>query len=637
MARRLCILFAVALSACGGDAAKEEACARVGAAWSLESIPEHAEPAERPEPTDQSAHPKLAVAVYHFNIQYVAGGLKGFPDGSYVQKYDLNEAEVEDRIVLQGLLPVLDLFLAHPTFKADIELQAYMVEIIALRHPEVLAKMRTLALRGQIDFDSFHYSDQLYIAYPMQDQSVSLKLTRDIFARVGLPLGRSIFTQEGQFAVGQLPLAKALAYEVSILPKNLFKYQFGDTMAQEAVFYEDADSQDHAVLLGGQSWSGVDGNGEPMEVRWTFMDDGEIAFSEDRLNPYFGLDYVVDPAEIAAHVDRLSQMEAEGYVHVTVAEAVRAMRARGVTPKPLPPVLDGTWQPKDTGNVYRWMGGPGLFRTQESDGDTLAAVWRGREAAVDLTRRLPRDASESLQAGLLATWREVLLSQVSDSTGWNPFVNEIRYARDRAALAEATARDVLLCSGLEPAAEPPSFSCRGTTKDLEALGATLMAPARAVQVGVSECEAPQGGTLYRIVLDAEKVAEVDEIFDPSEQASLEREVGLSFVWQGSPFSLMQGMDSAPVRTHDINDYSFEWIGIPLPGGLISLGSDRWVVQSHRHGRVAAVIGTSTDTRDRLSFRDETVPRSAKTSRRFYVLEGADAAQAEALSREVNLY
>ena len=128
-------------------------------------------------------------------------------------------------------------------------------------------------------------------------------------------------------------------------------------------------------------------------------------------------------------------MEADGYVHATVAEAVRAMKARGVTPAPLPPVLDGTWQPSNTGNVFRWMGGGGLFRTQESDGDTLAAIWRGRAAAAAAQSAAEGVADERLQAGVMAAWREALLAEVSDSTGWNPFVNEVRYSRERAAAA----------------------------------------------------------------------------------------------------------------------------------------------------------------------------------------------------------
>src|SRR5687767_9231280 len=97
------------LLACSRDSAsREESCARVEGAWSVEVIP--ASSAAAPGATEVARSPlrdvssasKLAVAVYHFNVQYVAGGLVGFPDGELVEKYDLDEAEVEDRIVRQG-------------------------------------------------------------------------------------------------------------------------------------------------------------------------------------------------------------------------------------------------------------------------------------------------------------------------------------------------------------------------------------------------------------------------------------------------------------------------------------------------------------------------------------------------------
>ncbi|MCB9651932.1 MAG: hypothetical protein H6730_35835 [Deltaproteobacteria bacterium] len=625
---------AVLLAACGGGEEDDAACQRLDEAWHLDSIPLAAAPApSRPEPADVSSASKLAVAVYHFNVQYVAGGLKGFPDGTYVPEYDLDEAQVEDRIVQEGLRPVLDLFLAHPSFKADIELQAYMLEIIAQRHPEVLEKMRTLATRGQIDFASFHYSDQLYVAYPRRDLEVSLDLTKAVFDRAGIPLGRSIFTQEGQFAAGQLAIADGRGYEVSILPKNLFRYQFGDAPAQASVLYRDPAVPDHTVILGAQGWSGTDGQGQPLEVRWTFMDDGEIAFSEGELNPYFGLDYVVDPDAIAAHVAELEAMEADGYVHATVAEAVRAMKARGVTPAPLPPVLDGTWQPSNTGNVFRWMGGGGLFRTQESDGDTLAAIWRGRAAAAAAQSAAEGVADERLQAGVMAAWREALLAEVSDSTGWNPFVNEVRYSRERAAAAEAIAQDVLLCGALAvPALASLECAADGTT--LADLGAEVLAEARGPEVVVERCTDPEIPALHRIVVRADEVAEVEELFDPSEQATLQRELEVRFAWEGETFTLIEALRDAPV-SHTLGDYVFEWIGIPLPEGLLSLGADRWVVQDHATGRVAARVSTSSTARDQVSFLDMTVARSAPAERHFYVLEGVGPVEAAAFARRMN--
>src|SRR5262245_11722034 len=98
----------------------------------------------------RAATSRFALSMLHFNVQYVAGGLVGFlalPNPAT----DLNAEQVEDAIVRESFEPVLDLFLAHPTWGVDIELQGYMLDVLAARHPKVLDKLRTLAVTGQIE------------------------------------------------------------------------------------------------------------------------------------------------------------------------------------------------------------------------------------------------------------------------------------------------------------------------------------------------------------------------------------------------------------------------------------------------------------------------------------------------------
>jgi hypothetical protein len=618
------LLIAALLSGCAEEADREAACAAIEDVWSIESIPDSSGAQCVGSPIAPPLAKKIAVAVYHFNVQYVAGGLRGFPDGTIVEKFDLDEAEVEDRIIREGLLPVLDLFLANPSFKADVELQAYTVEIVAERHPDVLLKMQELAQRGQIDFDSFHYSDQLYVAYPRRDLEVSLDLTRDVFERACLPLGRSIFTQEGQFAVGQLPVANGRGYRVSVLPKNLFKYQFGEAPAKESVLYAHPSAPDHAVILGGEGFVKDD-----FELRWTFMDDGEIAFSKSNLNPYFGLDYVVDPELIAEHAEQLRQLEAEGFVHATIAEAVLAMRANGIAPAPLPNVLDGTWQPKDTNNVFRWMGGSGLFRTTEKDSDVLASIWRAR-TSIERAERLFAEPSDRIARALTAAWREALLAQVSDSTGWNPFVNEVRYSEARAAKAEEIVSDALACTGngLEPIEELDCVE-EGT---LSELGAEVITT-RDVDVRVERCEPFAGATVRRLSISIPKTIEEEMLFDESEQATLERELEVRFSWTGDRFRIVRALEDRPVDVA-LDDYVFDEIGIPVPAGAISLGDGTWVVQELSNGRVAAILSRN-ELRNALRFVDLTVSRASSSERRYYVLQGGTEETAVAFAHRLN--
>lgn len=342
------MLLLAAPVACDSITQRDKACLALEKTWSLDAIPAAERPcAERPAPLDLSSAHRLSLAVYHFNIQYVAGGLAGQLGIS--SKWD--EKAVEDAIVRVSLEPLLDIYLEHPSFRADIELQAYTLEVIAQRHPDVLEKMQTLAASGQIDFDSLHYSDQLYVAYPRRDLEVSLDLTDQVFDRLCLPTGRSVFAQEGQFAVGQLALAEQHGREVSILPKNLFSYQFGDAAANDGVVFSDPAAPQHSVIIGGRGWSGTDRAGQPFDLTWSFMDDGEIALTRGKLNPYFADLFQIDPSRVQARIDTLNAIEAAGFIQVTVAEAVQRIKELGIVRRPLPPVLDGTWQPKDRKSV----------------------------------------------------------------------------------------------------------------------------------------------------------------------------------------------------------------------------------------------------------------------------------------------
>jgi hypothetical protein len=137
------------------------------------------------------------VALLHFNLQYVAGGLEGV-----FEDWPCDEQSIEDQIIVESLEPVLDAMLEHEDWAIDLELQGYMVEVMADRHPSVLDKLRTLAHGGQVELVSWHYSAQLWTAYPWPDQQRSIERTQAVFAQHDLPLSGVVFSQEGQFGQG---------------------------------------------------------------------------------------------------------------------------------------------------------------------------------------------------------------------------------------------------------------------------------------------------------------------------------------------------------------------------------------------------------------------------------------------------
>ena len=72
-------------------------------------------PACSPATGEEPAAGRWALSLFHFNIQYVAGGLRGFMPGRLESHFDFDEAETEDLIIRESYLPLLDILEAHPT------------------------------------------------------------------------------------------------------------------------------------------------------------------------------------------------------------------------------------------------------------------------------------------------------------------------------------------------------------------------------------------------------------------------------------------------------------------------------------------------------------------------------------------
>lgn len=224
-----------------------------------------------------AATEKYALSMFHFNVQYVAGGLRGFfttPD----PKLDLSAEEVEDRIVRESFEPVLDLVAKHPTWGADVELQGYMLDVLDARHPDVLEKLRSLGKSGQIEVVSFHYSDQLFMAHAPEDWRRSAALDRATFERLDVPLSGAVFCQEGQGGPGMAAAMKENGYDTLVFPKNLFSYQHGP--GARAPLYKFGD----VAMLTYDGVSYDDGTHQ-IETTFWFVDDGEL-FATAGFDPY---------------------------------------------------------------------------------------------------------------------------------------------------------------------------------------------------------------------------------------------------------------------------------------------------------------------------------------------------------------
>src|SRR5262249_35368684 len=256
---------------------------------------------------------KFALALLHFNIQYVAGGMVGFG----VPADDRTAEQVEDQIVTESFEPVLDLLGAHPTWGLDLEMQGYMLEVIAARHPAVFQKLKTLATRGQAEIVSFHYSDQLFLAFPRAAWDWSVRHDHDAFAQLGVPRSGAVFCQEGQAGMGMAAAMKDNGYDVMLWPKNLFGYEHdpqGPDLLDKFGDVKMMTTRDLQKTIGGTNVS----------VNWTFVDDGELLATGGQ-NPYFPSVFVKSSKAIADYESKLAGLEANGFTIGTVSQYVKAL------------------------------------------------------------------------------------------------------------------------------------------------------------------------------------------------------------------------------------------------------------------------------------------------------------------------
>ncbi len=360
------------------------------------------------------AKPKYAVGLFHFNLQYVAGDYR-----------------IENRIIRESLYPVLQFFERHPAYKADIEIQGYAIEVLAEEHPEVLALLKKLVEQDQIELVIAHYSDQFFIAYPALDLQRSIEISDGILARYGLRRSRVFFGQEIQWSPA---LATALQgkYDVVVTSADPHGYYRGNSEPLVNVHY----GKDSIL-----AWIGG-GRKELTNLAWTwsFLDDGEVFNTTDYNSNFYRV-----PEQEEKNVARFKKLKNEGFQFVTIGGLVEILKKDAAYQIPnYPFVPEGTWN-MPVGGPFLWMGKQ--RSGVETDGITrsLSYELRGKillaEKLVAAAEKRGQDVSD-LKRMLLKAWRHLLLSEVSDSSGWTPLPVEVQYTANEVADAMMILRKI---------------------------------------------------------------------------------------------------------------------------------------------------------------------------------------------------
>lgn len=543
------------------------------------------------------------LSLLHFNIQYCAGGTAGLIE---VAGYANDDASVQDQTIVESFDPILTMLEAHPTWRMDIELQAYMVEILKDRHPESLTRLRALAESGQVELVSFHYSDQLFLAYPWRDQQKSLELTAEVFADADLPLSNVVFTQEGQFGEGMLQRMPEHGYATAVLPHNLAEAAWGSDGERATYRYGD----DVRVLVGGAGFATDD-----YSVSWHFLNDGELYATND-LNCYLGPAFVYDPEDMA---QREAELQAQEDAGAKITSISAFMNAHGNdTETDLPSVVDGTWQPDDTGNFLRWMGGMGIWGA-DMDEQVLVGNVRARHrlAAAELV--------EDANADLLADgWREALLGQVSDATGWNPLQGEVDYGIDHGAAAYTLAAAAVADACVERGADWLSVDLATHVVTPNGQHAAGGGEAATAPVAIA-FPGRTGAATWTTTGDADVLAASVHL-DAGDDPAI-----VQFPWDGIEYATIPALTET-MREIPAAEVTLDPIGLPLPLGVFRISDGVWGIKKTDTTHLAGVYSKLDST---IQFQDETGSADARSGEYRVVL--GDAARATEVALALNAY
>jgi hypothetical protein len=610
---------------------------------------------EVPKGAVDASQTKFALTMWHWNTQYVAGGLLSQWDGQPISACAMlgddslcegwTDDALVDWIITQSFEPILDLYLSHPDWKTTFECPGLMLEAMEARNPGVLAKLAAGVRSGQIELVTFHWSDQLFLAYAARDLERSQALDDEILARTCLPRSPVVFNQEGQDGIGKHRFMAAHGFSVDVMHENLFRYQHWGTTPWPV--YE---SRGVKVVVGMRTGLKEGPQVDPasgIEVAWPFFDDGEVQATPG--NPYLAPITSADPQQVKDYEARVQAFADKGFRVTSFTDYLAHLEARGVAPQPLPPLADSTWQPVDTEGIQQWMGRKGRLGDWwpfERDNDERTATYATSQqlavAGVLLaTAKAAGKDVAAIEASLATAWREALMAQVSDATGINPWPGEYVYGitHDAAARTGADAAVAALLAALAwphaqvdvgagtatrlddvPVAEPP--------EEVDApLAVTVDAPSRTTDVRWYDT----GTDRYELHLAFGSMA------DPSKPAdAANRRVAVTFPRADDVVRYSPGLAEDEVAELDLSALVLQdgKIFLPLANGLLGLGDGWWVVKHNTTVHLAAVIREAEGLPDTVEFADETAIPGESRTWVFTVMKGT-AAEALAFARRTN--
>jgi hypothetical protein len=342
---------------------------------------------------------------------------------------------------------------------------------------------------------------------------------------------------------------------------------------------------------------------------FSFLDDGEVFNTLD-----YRSDFNLVPEQEKQSVDNFKRLEKEGYKFVTMSELADKIKAsKDYTIPDYEFVPEGTWNMSVCG-PYMWLGRQrsGI----EKDGLTRALSYRMRgvimmaEKLVDYAASKGMDVTR-LKKLILEAWKHLLLSEVSDSSGWTPKLVEVQYTDNEVANAEIAIKKVL--NSLKDLLPQDGITYRVNTKsgNLEPAKASVISPSVvrilpvpfAVRAEKSESSIRKiNENLYSLDIKGKRPADgaVEIIFDTPAS--------------GLFYSAGSGEHIAVELPADLKNNP----ALSLSNGFVYLNNGYNLIKDCSVEHIAV---TWKMKEQKLVFREELNPDNPEMNMRFYLLKG----------------
>lgn len=388
---------------------------------------------------------KIALGLFHFNVQYVAGDPAAY-----------------HRYCTQVVLPFLHAIASCNEFRVTFEMSGNGLEFLAENYPAAIDLLHSLIADNKIELVSSTSTPTLWVAFPWRDLEQSIKLNRKVLERLNLPVSRIFFAQEGFFGSGLKVVSDW--FDIAVCKDDTLRmlggaaevrpfYQLGKltvivganhllnellgsiirasqkVRAMECSSFYEAHIREAVNTASHSAAECIDGNTAGMQWHWYHL--GSAHHFTTPASPQNWETFFYDPGWMALSVGVFDQLLTEGYRLGFIREFARCLKKLPL--EPLPRMLEGSWNPKRSGGVYVWMG-----RQQHRWQRTLAILmlaWRARttlrQAELALNGVPDLSMRQELQGEIDEIWKQQILAESSDPLGWAPLPCEVNFGRQQ--------------------------------------------------------------------------------------------------------------------------------------------------------------------------------------------------------------